>query len=254
MEKLFISRRDAIKIAGGSVILVLADINYTIESNQKEKCMTTGTIKGIFAGAFENGKYKLPTLPYSYDALEPLYDQQTVRLHHDKHHAAYVNNANAALDKLEAARKNNDFAAIKGLSIDLAFNSSGHLLHTLFWQSMKPGGNGGKMPDGFKQAMQESFGSAEAGLAHFAAATKAVEASGWGVLAYEPVLQRLVVLQCEKHQNLTVWETVPLLVCDVWEHAYYLKYQNNRAEWVDNFMKLANWDFAAICLAAAKTA
>jgi superoxide dismutase, Fe-Mn family len=253
MSKNLFSRRDALKIGAATVFVAMTEKAYTIEKIKKEMNMATQRMD-VYAGAFENGKYKLPNLPYGYDALEPLYDQQTVRLHHDKHHAAYVNNANAALDKLEAARKNNDFAAIKGLSIDLAFNSSGHILHTLFWQSMKPGGNDGKIPDAIRQAMQESFGSVEAGLAQFAAATKAVEASGWGVLVYNPIRQRLAILECEKHQNLVVWETVPLLVCDVWEHAYYLKYQNNRAEWVDNFMKLANWDFAAGRLAAAKMA
>ena len=205
----------------------------------------------VFAEAFDGEQYTLPKLPYGYDALRPFYEEQTLRLHHDKHHAAYVKGVNDAMARLENARKTNDFATVKAASIDLAFNGSGHLLHTLFWESMKPGGNDSQMPSAFRTAMDESFGSTAAALAHFAAACKAVEGSGWGVMAYEPVSGKIVILQCEKHQNLTIWGAVLLLVCDVWEHAYYLQYQNNRAEWVDNFMKLANWDFAAKRLARA---
>ena len=102
--------------------------------------------------------------------------------------------------------------------------------------------------------MRAGFGSVQAGQAHFAATTEAVEGSGWGILAYEPIADRLLTLQAEKHQNLTVWGVVPLLVCDVWEHAYYLQYRNLRAEFVGAFMKLANWDFAAARLAAARKA
>jgi superoxide dismutase, Fe-Mn family len=111
---------------------------------------------------------------------------------------------------------------------------------------------GGEMPSELKDAFEESFGSVDKGLEHFVAATKAVEGSGWGILAFEPFSQKLVVLQSEKHQNLAIWSAVPLFVCDVWEHAYYLKYQNKRAQWVDNFMKIANWKFAAEQLMQAK--
>lgn len=206
-----------------------------------------------FENAYENGEYTLPPLPYGYDALEPLYDAQTLKIHHDKHHAKYVTNFNAALKKLEKARQGGDFATIQAVSNELAFNGSGHVLHTLFWHSMKPGGNGGQIPDELRTALDESFGSADAAHKQFVAATNAVESNGWGVLAFEPISQRLLILQAEKHQNLTIWGVVPLLVCDVWEHAYYLKFQNNRAQWVDNFMQLANWDFAAECLAEAKS-
>ena len=250
-----LSRRSVLKIGAATAVAAITERIYAAEQIKKETTMAMeknmGTM-GAFTGAFENGQYTLPGLPYGYDALEPMYDQQTLKFHHDKHHAAYVKGLNDALAKLKTAREAKDFAAVKAASIDLAFNGSGHILHTLFWHSMKPGGNGGQMPAELKSALDESFGSADSAQAHFAAATKAVEGSGWGVLAFEPVSQKVVVLQCEKHQNLTIWGVIPLLVCDVWEHAYYLKYQNNRAEWVDNFMKLANWDFAAGRLAAIK--
>jgi superoxide dismutase, Fe-Mn family len=234
-----VSRRDAMK-GGAASFLAFMLPSYFHESHGAEK----ETIMDHLMG-YKNGKYVLPDLPYAYDALEPLYDKQTVQIHHDKHHAAYVNKLNAALMKLDEARGKNDFAAVQALSNEVVFNGSGHVLHTLFWHSMKPGGNGGKIPDKLKTALQESFGDADKALMQFAAATKAVEASGWGILAWESMAQKLLILQCEKHQNLTVWGVKPLLVCDVWEHAYYLKFQNERAKWVDNFMQLANWDFAA---------
>lgn len=207
-----------------------------------------------FENAFQNGEYTLPELPYGYDALEPLYDAATVKIHHDKHHAKYVTNFNAALKKLEKARQSGDFATIQAVSNELAFNGSGHVLHTMFWHSMRPGGNAGQMPTDLRTALDESFGSSDAALKQFVAATNAVESNGWGIMAYEPISQQVVILQAEKHQNLTIWGVVPILVCDVWEHAYYLKFQNNRAQWVDNFMQLANWDFATECLIEAKHA
>jgi Fe-Mn family superoxide dismutase len=123
------------------------------------------------------------------------------------------------------------------------FHGSGHVLHALFWNSMTPGG--AEVPDGLGKAMAADFGSVQGAKGHFAAATKAVEGSGWGVLGYEPIGGKLLILQAEKHQDLTIWGVVALLVCDVWEHAYYLQYQNRRADWVEAFLKLANWRFAA---------
>lgn len=242
-----LSRRSVLKIG---VIAAISAVTERLFAEPNKTELVKGKDKKMwntnsFAGAYENGQYALPNLPYGYDALEPLYDEQTLKIHHDKHHAKYVKKLNEALSKLENARKSNDYASVQAISNEIAFNGSGHILHTLFWHSMKPGGNEGKMPSDFKSALDEGFGSDTIALQQFAAATKAVEGSGWGVLAFEPVAQKLIVLQCEKHQNLTIWGVVPVLVCDVWEHAYYLKYQNDRDKWVDNFMKLANWDFAA---------
>ena len=220
------------------------------QDRQTRSAMPSGA--GVFTGTYEKGEYRLPPLPYDYNALEPLYDEKTLRLHHDKHHAGYVNGFNEALQKLQAARKANDYSTIRNLSLLLAFHGSGHVLHTLFWHSMSP--DKPPVPDSLGEALTDSFGSVSNAQSQFAAATKAVEASGWGVLVYEPVADKLLVLQCEKHQDLTIWNTVPLLVCDVWEHAYYLQYQNNRAAWVDNFMKLANWLLAAARLEQARGA
>ena len=220
--------------------------------------MTTATASLSMAemlGGAKDGQYILPKLPYGYEALEPAYDAQTLHLHHEKHHAGYVTGLNAALAKLADARKAKDFVAVKALSQAAAFHGSGHILHCLFWNSMSPDAiKAPQEPNGdFAKAIQADFGSFDEAKAQFAAATKDVEGSGWGVLAYEPMADKLLILQAEKHQNLTFWGVTPLLVCDVWEHAYYLKYQNRRADWVDAFVKqLANWPFAARMYAAAK--
>ncbi|MDI9430317.1 MAG: superoxide dismutase [Planctomycetota bacterium] len=245
------SRRDVVK--AGSLGLLGAGPPWRIGSTLLSAAGGPSRSAAAVSGAYQNNTYTLPPLPYGYDALEPLYDERTLTIHHTRHHAGYVNGLNSTLAKLEAARASGDYSAIKALSRDLAFNGSGHVLHTLFWNSMSPEKPAPpQADDGLRQAMTRSFGSVEAVQKQFAAATKAAEASGWGVLAYEPIADRLLILQAEKHQNLAFTDTVALLVCDVWEHAYYLKYANDRGAWVDNFMKMANWPFAAQRLEAAR--
>ena len=201
-------------------------------------------------GTFAGGKYTLPDLPYPADALEPNYKAEALQIHHDRHHAAYVKGLNTAMESLEKARAEGNFERVQALSNATAFHGSGHVLHTLFWHSMTPGG--ADIGGDFAPAIKESFGSVDAFKKQFVEAAKAVEGSGWAVLAYEPLSDRMVILQAEKHQNLTVWGVTPLLVADVWEHAYYLQYQNKRDEWLAAFMKMANWQFAASRLAAAR--
>lgn len=196
--------------------------------------------------------HELPPLPYGYNALEPHYDETTLRLHHDKHHAAYVKGLNAGEERLAAMLQSGDFAAVQSVCSALAFHGSGHILHSIFWTNMKPGGGG--QPQGeLGEAIAKQFGSAEGFTKLFLAATNAVEGSGWGVLAYRPMDDALVALQAEKHQNLTQWGVVPLLVLDVWEHAYYLSYQNERPRWTAAFMEhLVNWDNVAERYGAAR--
>ena len=189
------------------------------------------------------GKYVLPPLPYAYGALEPGIDEQTMRLHHGKHHAGYVRGLNTALARMAAIRAGRrDASEVKHWSRQLAFNGSGHMLHVIFWNCMTPGGS---RPSGMVSRMiDRDFGSYDGFAAHFKAASGSVEGSGWGILVYEPMSQQLQIMQAEKHQNLTTWGVVPLVAIDVWEHAYYLKYQNRRGAYVDAFMGLINWDFA----------
>ena len=190
--------------------------------------------------------HELPPLPYAYDALEPSIDEQTMHLHHDIHHAGYVKGLNTAEAKLAEARASGDYALVKHWSREAAFHGSGHLLHSIFWPNMIAAAQAKAAPDGaLAAAIDRDFGSFDAFKAQFAAASNAVEGSGWGILAYRPADQALVILTAEKHQNLTQWGVVPLLVLDVWEHAYYLKYQNRRGEYVSNFFNIINWDDVA---------
>lgn len=197
--------------------------------------------EALAATMFDGGQYRLPPLPYGYDALEPAIDKETLTIHHDKHHAGYVDNLNKTLAELEVARRAEKFDHVQALSRDLAFNGAGHVLHSLYWVSMMPRG-GGEPKGELANAIADSFGSFAAFKGQMTAATTRVEASGWGVLAYEPVSRRLIVLQAERHEDLTIWGVVPLMVIDVWEHAYYLKYQNRRADYVKAFWEVANWD------------
>jgi len=190
-------------------------------------------------------KYALPELPYAYNALEPVISEEIMRLHHDKHHAAYVNGANAALEKLEKGRTSGlQGIDVKAILRDLSFNASGHILHAIFWPNMKP--NGGGKPGGkLADQINQDFGSLDAFKLQFGNAAKTVEGSGWGILAYDPQSDQLLTLQAEKHQNLTAQGSVPMLVLDVWEHAYYLQYRNDRAAYVDKWWDVVNWDDVA---------
>lgn len=186
-------------------------------------------------------RYELPELPYAYNALEPYYDEQTVKLHHDAHHKAYVDGLNNADAKLAECREKGDFTLVKHWERELAFHGSGHLLHTLFWESMKPNG-GGPATGKIAELLDRDFGSFEVFKKQFSAAAVAVEGSGWALLCCNPAFGKLEILTAEKHQNLTQWGVVPVLALDVWEHAYYLKYQNKRAAFVEAWWNLVDWD------------
>jgi superoxide dismutase, Fe-Mn family len=187
-------------------------------------------------------EYVLPPLPWAVDALEPHYDARTVELHHGVHHQTYVNGLNAALKALAQARETGESGLVKHWERELAFHGGGHLLHALFWTNLAPGGGGAPAAGPMADALRRDFGGWEAFRAQFQAATVAVEGSGWGVLAAEPGRGRLAILQVEKHQNQVLPGWVPVLVVDVWEHAYYLKYQNRRAAFVEAVLDhLVNW-------------
>ena len=200
--------------------------------------------------------YELPPLPYGFGDLAPEIDKSVIEVHYAKHHAGYVKGLNATIQKLSQARAAGDFSRIKALSRDLAFHGSGHILHSLYWQSMAPLSSRRlkiifEPPAPLRQALTRDFGSTEAFHSQFTEAANKVEGSGWAILAYEPMGRRLLILQAEKHQNLTIWGVIPLLACDVWEHAYYAQYQNRRSEYVDNFYKLIDWPAVAGRYAAA---
>ena len=188
------------------------------------------------------GGHKLPPLKYPYNALEPVIDAKTLEIHHNKHHKAYVDALNKAELALVDARAKKDFALIKCWEKELAFNGSGHILHSVYWDVMTSPGRGGIPGKHTAFYIDRYFGGFDAFKAQFSAAAKAVEGSGWCILGCSPSFFRLEVLQCEKHQNLTQWGIIPILVCDVWEHAYYLHYQNERPAYVDAWWQLVNWE------------
>ena len=195
--------------------------------------------------------YTLPELPYDHAALEPHIDARIMELHHGKHHAAYVAQANKALDNLAEARSSGDFALITKLSKDLAFNLSGHVLHSVFWSCMSP--DGGGAPEGeLAAAIDESFGSFADLQAQLGEATKSVQGSGWGALAWEPMAGRLIVEQVYDHQSNVGQGSDPILVIDAWEHAFYLQYKNVKAEYVDALWNIVNWENVADRFARAK--
>jgi len=188
----------------------------------------------------EIGKHKLPPLPYDYDALQPYISEEIMRLHHTKHHQSYVDGLNKAETNLENARKSGDFALVKHWSRELAFHGSGHYLHTIFWNNMSPKGE--RRPSGALLAeIKKYFGSFDAFKKQFTEAAKQVEGVGWAILVWSPRARHLEILQSERHMLLTQWDTIPLLVLDVWEHAYYLQYKNNRGEYVDKWWNIVNW-------------
>ena len=197
-------------------------------------------------------QYTLPDLPYDYAALEPHYSAEILELHHDKHHAAYVKGANTALEKLAASREKEEFGTINQLQKNLAFNLSGHVLHSLFWNNMSP--HGGDKPDGdMAAAIDESFGSFEGFRSQLSEAALNVQGSGWGALTWEPVAQQLIVEQVYDHQINVGQGAPPLLVLDMWEHAYYLQFKNVKADWVESFWNIVNWPDVAQRFGKART-
>ncbi|HEY4822453.1 MAG TPA: superoxide dismutase [Candidatus Bathyarchaeia archaeon] len=190
-------------------------------------------------------KYALPELPYKYSALEPVISEQIMTLHHQKHHQAYVTGANAALERMEKARKGENPENIRGILRDLSFNLSGHKLHAVFWPNMAPQGKGGGKPGGsIADHINKDFGSFDSFKKQFSDAAKNVEGAGWAVLTHDHETNSLLIYQVEK-QNFMHPPSLPmLLTLDVWEHAYYLKYLNDRAAYVDAWWNVANWDDA----------
>jgi Fe-Mn family superoxide dismutase len=185
--------------------------------------------------------YTLPELPYDYAALQPSISARIMELHHSKHHQTYVNGANAALEQLQEARDSGTFTNLNRLERDLAFNLGGHVNHSVFWTNMSP--DGGDKPTGaIAAAIDDFFGSFDKFTAHFTAAALGVQGSGWAALVYDSIGQRPIVVQFhDQHQDFPVG-VVPLLLLDVWEHAYYLDYANVRADYVKAFWNVVNWE------------
>lgn len=248
-----ITRRDALKLVGtGAGVAALAaagGFSKIVTGQEAAPRAAEGEETEEQMGQMK--EYVLAPLPYDYNALEPVIDERTLRLHHDKHHASYVKGANTAMQKLAEARSQGDFEHVRALERDLAFNGSGVILHDLYWNSMRPAG--GPAPQGeLAEHIKRDFGSVDAFKAQFAEAGKSVTGSGWSLLGLEPALNKLMVLQVQTHEHQTIWGVQPLLVMDVWEHAYYLQYQNNRGDYVQKWADLIDWEKAAARYARAR--
>jgi superoxide dismutase, Fe-Mn family len=198
------------------------------------------------------GTYALPDMPYDYAALEPAITGEILELHHAKHHAAYVKGANDTLEQIAETREKDQITPTQlvGLEKTFAFNLSGHVLHTIFWQNLSP--DGGDRPDGaLADAIDEHLGGFEAFKKQLTVATASVQGSGWGVLAWEPLGRRLIVEQVYDHHGNVGQGSTPLLVFDAWEHAYYLQYKNVRPDYVTKLWDLVNWNDVAARYTAA---
>ncbi|HEY8589909.1 MAG TPA: superoxide dismutase [Naasia sp.] len=196
-------------------------------------------------------EYTLPELGYDYGALEPHISATIMELHHSKHHNTYVTGANTALAQMAEARESGNLGSLNKLQKDLAFNLGGHVNHSIFWTNMAPDGD--DRPAGeLAAAIDEFFGSFDKFQAHFTAAAVGVQGSGWALLAYDTIGGNLVIEQLFNQQDNIPALSVPLLMLDVWEHAYYLDYKNVRPDYVKAWWNVVNWDNVAQRYAAAK--
>jgi len=196
--------------------------------------------------------YTLPDLPYDYGALDPHISGEIMELHHSRHHKTYVTALNDALEKLAVARENGDFGAVVGLEKTLAFNLGGHVNHSMFWHNLSPDG-GGRPTGELAAAIDDAFGSFDAFQAHFTAASTTIQGSGWGVLAFDPLGQRLQILQMWDQQANVPIGMVPIVMVDMWEHAFYLQYKNVKPDYVKAWWNVVNWADAAARFTAART-
>jgi len=186
-------------------------------------------------------KAVLPPLPYELNALEPVISKEIMDFHYNKHHAAYVKNWNAALDKLAEAEAKSDVAAIVGLQPALKFNGGGHVNHSIFWTNLAPVGKGGKVEGALLDALNADFGSLQNFIDRFIEKATSLQGSGWVWLAYCKVSKRLKIVPMDNQDPLSLKGLVPLLGVDVWEHAYYLQYKNVRADYLKEIWKVVNW-------------
>ncbi|MEA1882415.1 MAG: superoxide dismutase [Candidatus Marinimicrobia bacterium] len=191
----------------------------------------------------ENGNFIHQPLPYNTEHLEPFMDAETLHLHHTFHHGGAVKGANKDIKMIKKVMNSGDLTLIDHWTKKLSFHLSSHILHSIFWTNLA---NKKSRPTGdLLKKIEKDFGSTSKMQGMIAKISKSIEGSGWGILAYQPFSNKLLVLQCENHHKLAVWGAVPLLVIDVWEHAYYLKYKNRRGDFVDALMNIINWDNVA---------
>jgi superoxide dismutase, Fe-Mn family len=209
--------------------------------------LPVNSILAVYAGengidelADKDGNFSQQTLPYPEDFLEPYIDAETMKLHYTFHHGGAVKAANYDLKKIREALDTNTLETVDLWTKKLSYHFSSHILHTIFWTNLS---NKQMSPTGeLRRRIEKNFGSYDKLKTYITATSKNIDGNGWGILGYQPYSDSLTVLQCENHEKLTQWGVVPLLVIDVWEHAYYLKYKNKRADFVDALFNIINWD------------
>ncbi|WP_081661581.1 superoxide dismutase [Halopiger djelfimassiliensis] len=225
-----LQRRGILQALGGTAGVALLGTTSTVATPDDHGDETT-----------RQSRYRLPELPYAVDALEPHIDERIMELHHDEHHQSYVDSANEALEAFAAMRRGGAFEDIRAAKRDFSFNLSGHVNHTIFWENMSP--DGGGTPGGdLGAAIRREFGSFETFRDEFTATATAVEGDGWAMLFYEPLAETLVIGQVEGQNELAHQRAVPILTLDVWEHAYYLQYENDREAYVEEWWHVVDWD------------
>jgi superoxide dismutase, Fe-Mn family len=196
-------------------------------------------------------RYVLPDLPYDYSALEPHISGQIMQLHHDKHHRAYVDGANKALEQIQEALAQKKLEQLGPLEQALAFNVSGHILHSLYWQNLAPR-SGGQPGGELAAAIDKQFGNFATLQQQISTTAATIMGSGWAALMWDTLSGQLLVTQIHDHQSSTIQGAVPLLVLDAWEHAYYLQYQNLKAKYIEAFWSVCNWTAVAKRFVAAR--
>jgi len=233
------------KIRSSPSIVTRNPTGTHVFSDPLAKPFSTNTVKA---------SYKLPDMPYGYNELEPVISGEIMELHHKKHHQAYVNNLNAALEKYAAAESKNDVAEMIALQPAIRFNGGGHVNHSIFWTNLAPPKNGGGAPPegDLAKRIQAQYGSQDKFIEKFNAQTASIQGSGWGWLAYNKAEDRLVIQSCPNQDPLSTTGLIPLLGIDVWEHAYYLQYKNARPDYLKAIWKVVSWKNVADRLEAAK--
>jgi Fe-Mn family superoxide dismutase len=237
------SRRDLIArtapaLAAGSALFAAAE-TYAADPAQLPKSV----VLDLLSQSVSDGKYVLPKLPYAPEALEPHIDAQTMTLHHGKHHAAYITNLNKTIASLAKLRESEtiDAPTLAGLSRDVSFNAGGHLFHTTFWGTMGAASGQASPELAVTSAIAKQYGSLDKFKAHFSAVAAGVKGSGWAVAFYEPSAEMILITDTGDQDQRVIPGSTPILLIDVWEHAYYLKYQNRRADYVKAWWNVVNW-------------
>lgn len=204
-------------------------------------------IKGLDKLQNDKNEFILNPLPYDYNALEPHMDAETLHLHHDFHHAGYVKGLNKDYAKIKEALDKKDLDTVDYWIKKSSFHGSGHILHTIFWTNLSAKG-GGEPKGELMKYIDKQYGGFDRFKQLLSTAAINVDGSGWGIVAYQPFTDQVIVFQCENHEKLTQWGAIPLLIIDVWEHAYYLKYKNKRADFVNAIFNIIDWDNVAMRL------